>query len=246
MKKLFNAMLALVLIVMLARASQARTYNSIDLDYPGQGNYISSGRGINNKGLISGSYGTESDNNVGFWNDGLTYNNFIIDGYTTLAVGINDAGLIVGKYNTDAYIFNTVNKTYETFRIPGALGTSFFGINNFSQIVGFYTDSSSHTHGIICNMTTGQYSQLDYPEAKHTYAFGINDSGIVVGCYNDGVTDHGFIYDGIFLTCDYPSSEFTRAAGINDFGQIVGRFKYNKTDTGSHGFIFDKGIFTLV
>jgi probable HAF family extracellular repeat protein len=246
MKKVFQAALSLTVMVLLVSGSKAATYNFVDLDYPGQGNYISGSRGINDLGVISGSYGTGTTG-TGFWKDGNTFNTFTIAPYTN-AVGINDAGLIVGTSGSSGFIYNTVNQSYQTYDVAGASSTSFFGINDMGQVVGWYRDSSSNNHGIIYDRGTGNYTFLNYLGAtSYTLAFGINDNGIVVGCYNSGGTDHGFIYqNGIFSPLDYPNSDYTRAVGINDLGQIVGRFKYNRNDANDIGFIYDNGIFSML
>jgi hypothetical protein len=70
-----------------------------------------------------------------------------------IAAGVNDNNILVG-YNVHpnfnyglAYQIST--KTLVTFRFPGAAWTFGFGINNASQIVGYYQDNGGTQHGFL-------------------------------------------------------------------------------------------------
>jgi hypothetical protein len=73
-------------------------------------------------------------------------------------------------------------------------GTAAIGISG-ANIVGYYTDQSSHTHGFIYDGST--WTTIDEPLAHGTtYPLGVSGNR-VVGYFNgsDG-RDHGFLYDG--------------------------------------------------
>jgi uncharacterized membrane protein len=136
--------------------------------------------------------------------------------------------------------------TFTTLDVPfaGALFTEAFGINDQSQIVGSYGDSSGGTHGFL--YTAGVFTPLDVPfaGAAATIAHGINDHGQIVGSYNDLSGRHGFVYAAdVFTPLDapFPGAAATIAHGINDQGQIVGQ--YNDS-SGLHGFVYAAGVFT--
>ena len=78
--------------------------------------------------------------------------------------------------------------------MPGSLVTLAWDMNPSGEIVGFYQDASSKTHGFL--MTGGQFFSIDYPApgVRATQAFGINPQADVVGAYMDvaGVM-HGFL-----------------------------------------------------
>jgi probable HAF family extracellular repeat protein len=119
----------------------------------------------------------------------------------------------------------------------GTTGNFAHGVNDFGQIVGNYTDSSSKSHGFLYN--AGTYTTLDDPLGTNgTFAYGINDAGQIVGIYIDSSNKtHSFLYSGhTYTTFDDPSGDNgTTALGINDFGQIVGQY----IDGGGieHGFL---------
>src|SRR5437588_149555 len=139
--------------------------------------------------------------------------------------------------------------TFSTFNDPlanGSKGTIAFGINNSSQIVGSYSDSSLSAHGFLLSGST--YSTVDDPLATgFTQALGINSAGQIVGVYSTATGNHGFLYSpngGTYTTLDDPlATNGTQAFGINDMGQIVGTYD---TSTGTHAFIYSGGVFTTV
>ena len=73
-------------------------------------------------------------------------------------MGLNDLGQVVGVYTVGTamhgFIFNTKNGSFRSVDDPNGVGTTTInGINNFSQIVGFYVDSLGHTDGFIGTWT---------------------------------------------------------------------------------------------
>jgi hypothetical protein len=94
-----------------------------------------------------------------------------------------------------------------------------------------------------------KYTQVDYPGAAVTeIAGGPNLQGTSVGIYNLilGGANHGFARTagGVFTPIDVPGASDTTPTFINVEGVIVGSY----LDSGgtSHGFVFNKGIYTTV
>ncbi|HTZ98108.1 MAG TPA: hypothetical protein VMB18_17025 [Terriglobales bacterium] len=93
------------------------------------------------------------------------------------------------------------------------------------------------------------FTQVDYPGAAVTeIAGGPNLQGTSVGIYTLilGGPNHGFLRTakGAFMPIDVPGATGTTPTFINVEGVIVGSY-LDSTGT-SHGFVFNKGIYTTV
>jgi len=102
---------------------------------------------------------------------------------------------------------------------PGATATVPFGINNRSDVTGYYRDANGSFHGFIRD--NAGYSRLDYPGALSTFAFKISDDGTVVGYFAgaDGYP-HGFTNKNRRWTrIDYPGSTDTIVYDVNFNGE---------------------------
>jgi len=113
--------------------------------------------------------------------------------------------------------------TYTTLDDPSAIGTFAEGINDTSQIVGYYGSNYGFFY------SAGSYTTINDPLAAQAYggiqAYGINATGQIVGTYDDSSSrSHGFLYSGgSYTTIDDPLGVgTTNATGINNAGQIVG------------------------
>jgi probable HAF family extracellular repeat protein len=124
----------------------------------------------------------------------------------------------------------------------GTEGTAATGINDRSQIVGWYIDAANKTRGFL--RTNGQYFPIDVPNADETEAWGINSRTQIVGSYVINGQSHGFLLeDGHFTIVDPPGATSAIARGINDLGQIVGTYV---DGGGSHGYLFTHGRFVTI
>jgi probable HAF family extracellular repeat protein len=111
--------------------------------------------------------------------------------------------------------------------VPGAINTYATGINNASQIVGTFQDSTRQLHGFL--YTGGSFTQIDAPGAINTWVYGINNASQIVGYFQDqsGAILHGFLYTGgSFTQIDVPGVMATLPIGINNASQIVGYFQH--------------------
>jgi probable HAF family extracellular repeat protein len=117
--------------------------------------------------------------------------------YYTEFLGINGFGQVVGCYQFDdliypelrsyAFIYNYNNDQFSKFdNFPGAVSTSFLGINNNGQIVGSYVDINAQTHGFLYDINKGLPPiEINFPGTGviWTIPCGINDFGQIVGVY---------------------------------------------------------------
>jgi probable HAF family extracellular repeat protein len=122
---------------------------------------------------------------------------------------------------------------------PTASETTLAGINNRSQIVGWYMINA---HSQVFLLDTGRFTVIEPPGATSSTANAINDLGQIVGEYADvSGSPHGFLWThGQFITMDLPKAMMAASVaprGTNGSGQVVGEF----TDTGGHvhGFRFE-------
>lgn len=183
---------------------------------------------------------------VGFWIDKSNHtrgftdfeNNFlqVVDtmGAFNQLLGQNDHGQAVGYYSRTVnnstpdfpYIYDEFGGIFEVISIPAAvLGAQATGINNSSDVVGFYIDKNNVNHGWL--LEQGNFTVLDYPESTFTQALGINNKGVVVGTYIDSSNNqHGFTYiisSKTWQQIDDPNGVGTTVVnGLNDKGMLVG------------------------
>ena len=115
----------------------------------------------------------------------------------------------------------TINVTFTTIDVPGAVETGIAGINTAGEMVGFYANSvGGSLHSF--SLSSGVFSFFDYPGAVSTEATGINDSGLIVG-FDGDFFDNGFLYDGTTFT-DVVDGQNTRTfvLGIDNAGDMAG------------------------
>ncbi len=166
---------------------------------------------------------------------------------------IIDARIINGSASSKKYTFTFTSLDYPgaaaTFalnnnNINGSSGSLIDGSGQTGQIVGYYVDSSSKSHGFLYQ--AGNFSSIDYPGASDTFACGINDGGEIVGHYLDSSgNSHGFLKQaGDFSPIDYTSSPSTYAFGINDAGEVVG--SYLDSSGNQEGFLYEAGTFSSI
>jgi Protein of unknown function (DUF3466) len=139
-------------------------------------------RGINDEGLVVGSYLANGNQGVG--TSGFVANEKTAKNGTVTATAVADPKIpsVPGE--------------------PGATLTNstLVAINDHDIAVGYYTDSLGSEHGFLYNTKTGHYTFLDDPSAAFfggaevSEITGITNSGEITGIYSDanGVL-HGFV-----------------------------------------------------
>jgi hypothetical protein len=112
----------------------------------------------------------------------------------SVARGINNSGEVVGFYQTalcsnyDLNVpdcptegFKLVNNGYTTVMVSNSTATAVNGVNDFGDMVGFYTKTDGTRHGFIW-FHTNVVETIDDPTTKFsTIPLGINNAGIIVG-----------------------------------------------------------------
>ena len=183
------------------------------------------GIGVNNLGVISGLYATESGLDKysnGYIKNGNTY--ITVDhpnaGHTapfgTKLFGINDLGVAAGTYTVAPGIsvgFTSDGTSFTTVFVPGSelggFGTQVNGINNDGTVTGTYTDPSGLGHGLI--VKNGVYNSFTIPGSPFSEIHTINAQGDFVGSYFDAnFGAHGFIASPV----PEPSTVGLSAAGL--------------------------------
>jgi len=162
----------------------------------------------------------------------------------TEVLGLNNAGFGVGYFrntsgNNVPVIINIPTENFTALRPPGYVSAEATGINDFGDIVGWETTSTT-TIGFFERLAV--YYTFAFPKAKETFALGINSADQVVGYYVDSSeTKHGFILTNPksgkkWQTIDEPSAAHgTVVTGINDDDSICGY--YFDASGVQHGFI---------
>jgi probable HAF family extracellular repeat protein len=99
---------------------------------------------------------------------------------------------------------------FTTITVPNSTRTEANGINNRSQIVGFFTDTGQSVHGFLLsggfgtrvgdgseiaeNGDAGRFARFDVPNSQLTTGNGLNGRGEIVGVYVDlNGNSHGFL-----------------------------------------------------
>jgi len=216
--------------------------------------------GVNESGLVVGSYNYTSDGSGGFaWQDGTlqTLNN--PDGQYTALSAVNNQGVAIGFYGDQttahaaAYSFSSQTWTV----LPDISGKPLNegnGINNLGVVVGIAGDGNdfnypSESVSWIWDPGSQSYTFFEVPGSAQnsTIAAAINDSGQVTGIFQDanGVV-HGYLKDGdTYTTIDVPGGTGTFPYGINNGGTIVGQ--WSNLSGWSEGFVrTSDGTFTVV
>jgi hypothetical protein len=212
-------------------------------------NYPSSAQtqviGINNSPAKTvGFYINSAGRTSGFEARSGTYEtvNFPGEPFNQL-LGQNNFAQAAGYYSTKAdgsgpdhpYIFDENGGVFEVLTIPGSISAQATGINDASNVCGFFVDSSAANHGWL--LVQGTLTQLNYPASTGTQALGLNDNGIVVGSYTDTSNNsHGFTYNistKTWQSIDDPDGVGTTIVnGINNAGILVGFYGTSPDNSG--------------
>ena len=196
----------------------------------------------------------------------------ISDPHATEGTGasrINNVGDIVGSYSTSTEVvgFLDVDRTLTNINAPGALRTWLLGINNSSEIVGYYRTCNAACTPAFPDIAfiyrDGKYTIVHSPSKTLPFIqfIGINDAGTIVGSIlTKSVSDdtaeafassipttrEGFIYEGGKYTYLAPSgSPYTVATGISNSGEVVGYY-LNPATRKAEGFSYSGGKYTSI
>jgi uncharacterized membrane protein len=226
---------------------------------PVEPNGGTSAYGINNRGEVVGSYGTQELLPDGthpvdaFLSTKGTFVDVAVPGSTfSELLGINDNGVAVGDYidaaGNDLPIIRLTGGTllYPPPALSGALLTEPTSISNRGVVVGTWgmTYARPDWRGFIYK--DGVYTSFSFPGSHGTAFWGINDRGQIIGRYWDANNHaHGFLLDpdGQITPLAVPGATATNPLGLNNKGQVVGLYRAAGV---THGFLMDGGLITIL
>jgi hypothetical protein len=214
------------------------------------------GSGVDNHGLVTGSYYDAAFNSHGF----VYFNGVVttVDGPTSnpplsqaALYNVNNQGWAGGQYNDDngvvrAAVYNVDTDAWQTLPlIPGSGFNATGGVNAKGVAAGNWTtDPTVSTGNQGWTFQDGSYSFFDVPGVDKVHNIGtivndINNAGVVAGFYTDanGVF-HGFTKTGDqYQTIDVPGANYTVLLGINNEGDVVGIYHIGVV---RHGFVLTR------
>ncbi len=162
-------------------------------------------RGINDSGLIVGTYQTSQGGpTLGFVTDGKRTTTLDAGTGTTLPVAIDaSGGSVVGMTQATDPAAGTVtfagflyrDHKFTAIAYPGATNTFVSGLSRPDVVYGTYfagSGTNAVEHGFIYRR--GAYKSFDIAGASATQVEGANASGQFTGCYTDAKGTHGFVF----------------------------------------------------
>ena len=132
------------------------------------------------------------------------------------------AGTMFGQINSPTFRYVQIN-------FPGSFSTDITGINNFGEIVGFYTLAKNcnpnpcPTHGF--KVINGHFTAINIPNARSTFILGLNDGGDLVGSFETSLNVfHGFLlhHTGQLQIIDPPPPLIGGPSAVNNSLVVVG------------------------
>ena len=223
--------------------------------------------GLNANGVTVGFWsGTndanQADNaNMGFYAAGGTFHSVQFptgDNASPVVdqlLGVNDQGLAVGFYTNGqgknrGYEYDIQTHQFTRVFPPGFTDATSLespsltatGINDFKDVVGFYTTVNGVTVGFE-RTPGGTFTQLAYPGSSSTMALGISGTGEIVGVYTvgngNGAATHGFTWTppieqgtARFASVSDPfGKNSTTINGVNTKGDLVGFYTDSSGNT---------------
>ena len=170
--------------------------------------------------------------------------------------GINDALVAVGRAKAAdgvplTFVGNPV--ALQEFKIPGAVSTEGWNINQDSSVVGHYTSADGRTHGFIARplqptavrpppKLSYTFESIDVPSVDFLAVTASSDFEDYAGNMRgpDGEKDVAFtLIDGVFTTYDFPGSQGTYFYALGNNGVAAGHYK--DSDGLFHGVILENG-----
>ena len=170
--------------------------------------------------------------------------------------GINDALVAVGRAKAAdgvplTFVGNPV--ALQEFKVPGAVSTEGWNINQDSSVVGHYTSADGRTHGFIArplqptavrpppdlNYT---FESIDVPGVDFLAVTASSDFEDYAGNMRgpDGEKDVAFtLIDGVLTTHDFPGAQGTYFYALGNNGVAAGH--YQDSDGLFHGVILENG-----
>ena len=156
--------------------------------------------------------------------------------------GINDALVAVGRAKAvdgvpRTFVGNPVN--LQEFRVPGAVSTEGWNINQDSSVVGHYISADGRTHGFIARPAQETvvrpppdlnytFESIDVPGVEFLAVTASDDFGNYAGNMRsaDDEKDVAFtLINGVFTTYDFPDSQGTYFYALGNDGTAAGHYQ---------------------
>ena len=156
--------------------------------------------------------------------------------------GINDALVAVGRAKAvdgvpRTFVGNPVN--LQEFRVPGAVSTEGWNINQDSSVVGHYISVDGRTHGFIARPAQETvvrpppdlnytFESIDVPGVEFLAVTASDDFGNYAGNMRsaDDEKDVAFtLINGVFTTYDFPGSQGTYFYAFGNDGTAAGHYQ---------------------
>jgi hypothetical protein len=225
--------------------------------------------GINDRGLVSGTYFPSSTSDLGF----VVENGTVTTGISgpgatfTLLGPANNHGVAIGNFGDfttqHAAYYDIASATWTTLPDITGMPLNFGnGINDAGQAVGTAfsggNSGSGTGPGLDWFWDGNDYSFFTIPGADANnggaFASGINNDRQVCGYYTDAQNNnHGFLKDGSKVTTlDVPGADVsgdgngTFGSGINNHGAVAGFYIDATSAQIHHGFIWSHGTFAIM
>jgi len=242
-----TALLLASIMVAFAAEAPKLTFKFSNVKVPGAKQTFANG--INNAGVIVGTYQDSANAYHGFILDGkkLTTVN-VPNGTSTTVDGVTPDGAIqiVGAYvNSAGRSMGFLCKNGRFTDIPGpkgSTGSSAVGINDLGEIVGSYVGSNGVTFGYL--LANHHYTTLNIFMAQITVASGINDKGKLVFSSVDGLsgTMTAYVYDiktKNYTEVNVPGASGSAATDIDNAGDVT--YQWLDSNSVSHCALFRQG-----
>ena len=170
--------------------------------------------------------------------------------------GINDALVAVGRGKSvdgvpRTFVGNPVS--LQEFRVPGAVSTEGWNINQDGSVVGHYDSIDGRRHGFIARPAQETavrpppdlnytFESIDVPGVDFLAVTASSDFGDYAGNTRsaDGEKTVGFtLIDGVLTTYDFPGSQNTYFYAFGNNGEAAGH--YEDSDGLFHGVVLENG-----
>jgi probable HAF family extracellular repeat protein len=238
-------LIALVATVLAVDTAAAPTFTFKTIQIPGAQD--TSVYGVNNAGVMVGSYVDSAGQRHGFMLTGRTLTN--IDdpkGTNTYCFRINKTGEIVGDYATahgQLQAFSYQGGTFTDISPAGSTSSQALGINDLGQINGNFVDANG-VHGFI--LTSAGFTTQDVPGATATLGGDINNAGLATEVWIDpeGSAESSLFDGSTYTTIDVPGAEDSSASAIDSAGDVV--YSWEDASDNYHGSLRHRGMYANI
>jgi len=242
----FTVVVAAIFVPVLAGAAESPSFTSFDIPGVAPSSFIVPG--INDEGVIAGTYTLADGSSFGFTRQpGGSIRAPIADPKSapgsTVLHSINEEGTAAGFYcdNVTCHGFVLDEGKFTTYDVPGAASTAVRSINNRGDLAGTYyltLDPNDVGMGFIAT-ARGDLITFAPPDPTTTgiNIGGLNDRRTAVGFAVTSSANSGLLRkpDGNFVNVAYPGAAVTHLFSINDCGIFSGWWAQGGVAHGLYG-----------